>query len=187
MDAVGRVHQALSRSELQLSELTARRLGAFLGKTTSVVYHRWGCLDGLLYAVAQRGFDELAEVLLEGFHRRGPIGLAEAYVGFGLDKRVLYSLMFDRVYDWDALRKGGTFDTEQPGIQLWGASVALMASGGSADPEADARLLFATLHGVVSLAASGRANVGELSSSDRDVALRLARRAIVHLLPTEKT
>jgi len=187
MDAVARIHQALSRSELQLSELTARRLGAFLGKTTSVVYHRWGCLDGLLYAVAQRGFGELGEGLAVALQRSGPGGLAEAYVGFGLDKRVLYSLMFDRVYDWDALRKAGEFDTAQPSIQLWDASIAMMASGGSAEPETDARLLFATLHGIVSLAASGRANVGELSSSDRDVALRLARRAVAHLLPLEMT
>ena len=33
---------ALASGDLGFEDLTARRLGSFLGKTTSVLYHHWG-------------------------------------------------------------------------------------------------------------------------------------------------
>ena len=53
--------------------------------------------------------------------------------------------------------------------------VEMVHASGSKDPIADARLLMAGLHGLVSFAASGRMNTGDLSRSDRAVALASAR------------
>ncbi len=63
-----------------------------------------------------------------------------------------------------------------PGLVQWETMVAWFANLGSDDPDGDARLLYAGLHGLVSLASTGRANIGDLNTSDRDMAISLARR-----------
>jgi AcrR family transcriptional regulator len=183
-ETVGKVCRALSRGRLKLDQLTARGLGGFLGKTTSVVYHHFGSLDGFLFAVGQGGFAELANrlrgVLAEGGRLEE---LAEAFVGFGLDTPALYTLMFERRYDWAALRKRGALDAQGPGLATWSELVAFLAGAGSPDPEGDARLLMAGLHGLVALAATGRANVGAMSRSDRDIAVASARSLARRICP----
>ena len=171
----GRVCEALTKGKLGAKDLTARRLSAFAGKTTSVLYHHWGCLDGFLYAVSQAGLGRLGQKLLGVIgNEDGLARAAEEFVRFGLDHPVLYELMFARQFDWDALRKQGK-TTEGPGMGLWSQLVAYFAGRGSEQPETDARLMFAGLHGLVHLALSGRANVGAISVSDRDTALSAAR------------
>lgn len=173
-DIPAQVCDALVSGKLDAKDLTARRLSAFAGKTTSVLYHHWGCLDGFLYAVSQAAVGRLGERLLTEIG--GDDGLARAaeeFVRFGVDHPVLYELMFVRRFDWDALRKQGR--TKGPGLGLWSQLVAYFAGRGSTHPQTDARLMFAGLHGLVHLALSGRANVGEISVSDRDTALSAAR------------
>lgn len=175
-DIPGRVCDALASGKLVAKDLTARRLSAFVGKTTSVLYHHWGCLDGFLYAVSQEAVGRLGQRLVTeigGDDRDGLARAAEEFVRFGVDNPALYELMFVRVFDWEALRKQGR--TQGPGLGLWAQLVAYFAGRGSEQPETDARLMFAGLHGLVHLALSGRANVGEISVSDRDTALSAAR------------
>lgn len=177
MDDMGvdRVMAALARGKLRLDGLTARRLSACLGKTTGALYHRWGSLDGLLFAVGQAGFEKLGRVLAERLAEGADLGeLCAAFVRFGLDNAALYDLMFQRRYDWAELRRRGA-TAASPGLELWRALAARLAASGSANPEEDARLLYAGLHGLVSLAASGRANVGVLGRTDREVAEAAAR------------
>jgi len=182
--AVGRVFSALQKGRLKSDRLTARDLGAFVGKTTSVLYHHWGSLDGFLYAVSERGFEELGKRLITAFEQSGDFGaVAEAFVAFGLDSPDLYGLMFERRYDWTALRKSGALPADPPGMLLWHSFVSELARSGSPNPEVDARLIYAGLHGLVSLAASGRANVGVLSKTDRDVALSHARELVRRIVP----
>jgi hypothetical protein len=177
-DAIERVLRAIEAGELGQDDLTARRLGAFLGKTTSVLYHHWGSLDVFLYDVGQAGFAELAGVL-------GPLppcDMAEAYVRFAVERPVLYELMFHRRWDWAALR--ARRDTRASvGFGLWQALVGRLAAAGSADPDTDARILYAALHGIASLAISGRANVGNLERSDLETAVHAARQLIHRLIP----
>jgi AcrR family transcriptional regulator len=179
MDAsenVGRVVKALERGRLRLDQLTARGLGAFLGKTTSVVYHHYGSLDGFLFAVSQAGFVELGARLRLVLERGGSLeDVCEAFVAFGLDAPALYALMFERRYDWALLRRAGMFEKKPLGLDLWSGLITLLGSAGSRAPDSDARLLMAGLHGLVSLAATGRANVGALERTDREVALASAR------------
>lgn len=180
-DTASRVCRALSRGRLELDRLTARGLSSFLGKTTSVVYHHFGSLDGLLFAVAQRGYAELSDALRSAGSRLDD--LAEAFVTFGLARPALYHLMFERRYDWAALRRAGAFDKPSPGLELFGGLTDLVRRTGSPDPEGDARLLFAGLHGTVSLASTGRANVGALAHTDREIAIAAARSLARRICP----
>jgi AcrR family transcriptional regulator len=166
-EPVEAILKALLAGSLSSGDLTARQLGAFLGKTTGHVYHHWGSLDGLLFSVSQAGFAHLARDLRA---RHGGLEeVAVAFVDFGLEHPALYELMFERRFDWAALREQGRLTPDAlPGLGIWGA----LATAIGAD---EARLLFAGLHGLVSLAASGRANIGALTQSDREVARTSAR------------
>jgi hypothetical protein len=66
-------------------------------------------------------------------------------------------------------------------MELWRGLVAQVAAFGSQKPLDDARLFVAGLHGLVSMALSGRANVGTLEVSDKDAAISAARR-LAHLI-----
>ncbi len=144
-EAIRTIRDALVAGELGVDGLTARRLSARLGRTTSVLYHHWGSLDGFLFAVAQDGYRLLGERLLAAAGEGLP-GVAEAYIDFGLEQGTLYGLMFERTWDWDALRAAGAM-TDLPGLVLWDRVTDILAAGGSDDPPRDALLLHAALHG----------------------------------------
>jgi len=175
-EAPVQVCDALLDGTLGAPDLTARRLSAHLGKTTSVLYHHWGSLDGFLYAVSRAAMSRLGEHVLGGL-TSGPElpTIAEAFVTFGIEQPVLYGLMFERRYDWDSLRAAGVFDEQGGSVDLWQALVTFFEAGGSQQADTDARVLFAALHGLVSLAHSGRANVGALSITDLEAATAAAR------------
>jgi AcrR family transcriptional regulator len=183
-DLPGVVCDALASGKLGTADLSARQLGAFLGKTTSVLYHHWGSLDGFLFAVSQHGVRKLGEHVVKKLGKGGDLSdMAAGFVSFGLDHPALYELMFERRYDWKALRESGAFTSESPGLGLFTSMTAFLAGAGSTDADGDARILFAGLHGLVSLALSGRANVGMLSRSDRELAVASARKLARRLLP----
>lgn len=170
-----RVAAALGGGELGIGDLTARQIGSFLGKTSSLLYRRFGSLDGFLHEVAQAGFRALVR-RLEAAAGRGEIAdLAAAFVAFGLESPALYYVMFEHRYDWEELRHAGALSDEAAGLAIWRRVVDELSRAGSAAPATDARLLYAGLHGLVSLASGGRANVGEMATSDRDIALASAR------------
>jgi AcrR family transcriptional regulator len=178
------IYDALMAGELDAGDLTARRLCRFLGKTTGALYHHYGSLDGLLFEVSQRGYATLRQELERVFARQGDLGdVAEAFVDFGLDHPELYPLMFERRFDWAALRSRGAFERTVESANLLDAVACVLEEAGSTDVAMDGRLLFAGLHGLVSLAASGRANVRALDRSDRDVARDAARALAERILP----
>ncbi|MDB4972912.1 MAG: hypothetical protein JWN48_1253 [Myxococcaceae bacterium] len=183
-DATARVFRALERGELKAAELSARQVCAFLGYTTGHLYHHFGSLDGLLCRVAQYAFERFGARLIAagGALRDGP-AMAEAFVEFGLAHPLLYGLMFDRHYDWAALHARGLVGPAAPSVQLWKTLVAEISARGTKRPEDDARVLFAGLHGLVSVARSGRANIGALELTDREAAIAAARRLAELILP----
>ncbi len=184
MDPIRKIRDAIIRGELTPAKLSARSLAAYLGKTTSVLYHHWGSVDGVLFAVSESGFELLCAALEDVRAASGQLpDYAEAIVRFGLRHPTLYGLMFERHYDWDALRAAGTFDIVQPSMSLWNTFVSEITATGSSEPDSDARILYAALHGMVSLALSGRANVGALSATDEDVAISSARTLAKRLCP----
>ncbi|MBL9024648.1 MAG: WHG domain-containing protein [Myxococcales bacterium] len=180
-DPAERIFRALLSGRLSASSLTARDLGAFLGKTTGAIYHRWGSLDGLLFAVTQAGFAHLGETIAAVHDKTGDLSaVAVAFVDFGLAHPELYALLFERHFDWTDLRARGALGGETPGLGLWRALAARLGAE-------EARILYAGLVGLVSLAASGRANVGLTTKSDRDVARASARRLVSLLLSVSRT
>ncbi len=185
-DLIDTIYRALLAGELSDEDLSARRIGKLLGKTTSVLYHHFGSLDGFLFAVSQRGYADLKATLEVAFRRRSDLAdVAEAFVGFALDHPALYPLMFERRFDWDKLRAAGAFDAVTPSGEMLAGLLCLLEAGGSADPIGDGRLFVAGLHGLASLAASGRMNAGELSSPDRAVAVASARGLARRVVPEE--
>jgi AcrR family transcriptional regulator len=182
--AIERIYQALIRRELDDADLSARRIASFLDKTTGAVYHRWGSIDALLFAVSQRGFVDLGARLTAAWSKAQSLAdCAATYVEFGLDHPELYPLMFERRFDWAKLRAAGAFQKSTPGSGLLASIVCLLGEAGSTAPLADTRLLMAGLHGLVSFAASGRMNTGDLTASDRDVAIAAARDLATRLTP----
>jgi AcrR family transcriptional regulator len=180
--AVNRVCRALAKGRISVDSITARDLAKFVGKTTSLLYHHWGSLDGFLYAVSQQGFEELGQRFEAVMKSGGGLPeLAEEFVGFGLESPALYALMFERRYDWPALKKSGAFERVGSATAMWQALVGYLKSAGSEDPDMDARLFYAGLHGMVSLAVSGRANFGALTKTDREIAILAARRLALRL------
>ncbi len=175
------VLSGLERGEIGLGDLTARRLGGLVGKTTSVLYHHFGSLDGFLYRVSQAGFSKLAEHLVSCGPKLEDI--AVGFVEFGLDRPCLYGLMFERRFDWARLRDQGYFEDTAPGLDMWSSLIATIEAHGSKTPDVDARLLYSGLHGLVSQALSGRANVGALDVPDRDMATELARQLVRRIAP----
>lgn len=175
-DGAEKIHGALASGQLTAEDLSTRKLGAFLGRTTGAVYHRWGSLDGLLFAVSQRGFEDLGARLASVWAKSKSLAdCAAAYVEFGLAQPAIYGLMFEHRFDWAALRSTGAFERVTPGSQLLTSVVCLLEESGSTNAVADTRLLMAGLHGIVSFATSGRMNTGELMSTDRAIALASAR------------
>ncbi|WP_437552465.1 TetR/AcrR family transcriptional regulator [Sorangium sp. So ce367] len=165
MDAdepVERVFMALCEGRLTRDELTARKIAAFLGQTTMVLYHHFGSLDGFLIRVDGLGWRRLAE-RLDARARAGADAraLAVGYVEFALCHPDLYWLMAERRFDRARLREQGRLRLARP---LWSSFVELLRHHGSRRPEEDTYVLFAGLHGIAMLALSGRANLGEVSS-----------------------
>jgi hypothetical protein len=181
MDPVQRVVDGLASGEIGEADLTARRLGALLGKTTSVLYHHFGSLDLFLFAVSQAGFARLGAALAPA---RSLDEAAASYLDFAVARPVLYRLMFERAWNWAELKKHRDLRTST-GFQLWTGLVQRLRLAGSSAPEADARVFYAGLHGLASLAISGRANVDDLTRTDRESAGHAARR-LVALITTSR-
>ncbi len=174
-EAVERVHAALERRELATSELTARRLGELLGQTTAVIYHRWGSLEGFLYAVAVVGFGRVGDRLEAMDSERASLeDVAEYLVCFAVDHPELYELMQERRWDWAALRKGGHLRPAET-MRAAAALQAIFTREGLSRPMERVRLFAAGMHGIAAMAITGRLNAGENQTPDRVVAIRTAR------------
>jgi AcrR family transcriptional regulator len=167
-DAVERIRRAIEDGTLAAEDLTARRICAELGKTTSVLYHHWGSLDAFLYDVAQSGFLELAA------HLRAVGSLddaAEVWVRFAVERPVLYQLMFHRAWDPAALEARDR--SVSVGVRIWQVGVERLRALGASDPETDARLLYAGLHGLASLTLSDRTDLADAVGAARRLVQRL--------------
>jgi AcrR family transcriptional regulator len=174
VDLVHQVRRALEKGALPADALSSRGIAALLGQSTSVVYHRWGSLDGLLFAVATSGFEELGtklEALLA--EKKGAKKVAEGYVSFALDRPALYALMTERSFDADALRAGGITAKRPSPARVVKALAAAVGhrTGKGEDPDGadDVRLFHAALHGLAVL------------PGEREAALRAARRLVKRL------
>lgn len=132
--------------------LRVRDLAQAAGQSTMGVYTHFGSKQGLLEQLYLHGFRRLAERLdgvAGGAGRRHLLDFALAYRSFAVENEALYGLMFERaVPDFvpsDDSRLAGlsTFETLTAHLAAWRPDFAA--------PAADAHLVWATMHGLVTI------------------------------------
>jgi len=133
--------------------LRIRDLAAAAGQSTMGVYTHFGSKQGLLEQLYLYGFRRLEERLnsvpSDGRGREELLAFALAYRAFALDNEALYGLMFERAtpdfVPSDASRLAGlsTFEMLVTRVADWRPD--------RSDPAADAHLLWATMHGLVTI------------------------------------
>jgi AcrR family transcriptional regulator len=133
--------------------LRVRDLSEAVGKSTMGVYTHFGSKQGLLEQLYLHGFrrleDQLAAVASAGNSEQELLAFALAYRDFALDNEALYGLMFERgtpdFIPSDDSRMAGlkTFEMLAQRISDWRPDLA--------DPAPQAHLVWATMHGLVSI------------------------------------
>src|SRR3954467_3623732 len=133
--------------------LRIRDLAAAAEQSTMGVYTHFGSKQGLLEQLYLYGFrgveDRLNSVPSGGQGRQDLLAFALAYRAFALDNEALYGLMFERAtpdfVPSDASRLAGlsTFQLLATRVGEW--------RPGFSDPAADAHLIWATMHGLVTI------------------------------------
>jgi AcrR family transcriptional regulator len=172
------VRDALKAGKLRAEDLTARGLGEFLGKTSSVLYHHWGSLDRFLYAVSRASLATFSEALIESLDSPEPLrAAARTYVRMALKHPALFHLALLRPFDWEDLRKSGQLAEEEALRAFW-PLVEGLEKLGSPRPLVDARVFHASVHGIASLTAAGRMNSGDLSQTDEQAAYEAVDRVV---------
>ena len=133
--------------------LRVRDLAAATDQSTMGVYTHFGSKQGLLEQLYLRGFELLERRLnsvasdVEG--KQELEAFANAYRSFALENEALYGLMFERAapdfIPSDASRMAGlgTFEMLAQRVAKWRPDFA--------NPAADAHLIWATMHGLVTI------------------------------------
>ncbi len=133
--------------------LRIRDVAAAAEQSTMGVYTHFGSKQGLLEQLYLQGFRRLEErldsVASGGEGRRELLAFALAYRAFALDNEALYGLMFERAapdfVPSDASRLAGLSTFEMLATRVAALRPDLT------DPAPDAHLLWATMHGLVSI------------------------------------
>ena len=138
--------------------LRIRDLAAAAEQSTMGVYTHFGSKQGLLEQLYLHGFrrleDRLSSVPSDGQGGQDLLAFALAYRAFALDNEALYGLMFERAtpdfIPSDDSRMAGlkTFEMLAERIADW--------QPGLADPARNAHLVWATMHGLVSIGLTHR-------------------------------
>jgi AcrR family transcriptional regulator len=133
--------------------LRVRDLATAAGQSTMGVYHHFGSKQGLLEQLYLLGFERLTERLSsvpsDGRGREELLEFALAYRAFAVDNEALYGLMFERAtpdfIPSDASRRVGlsTFEMLAARFADWRPDAT--------DPAADAHLVWAAMHGLVTI------------------------------------
>jgi AcrR family transcriptional regulator len=159
MEVTSTTRESLLEAALRLLEergpgaLRVRDLSEAVGKSTMGVYTHFGSKQGLLEQLYLHGFsrleDRLTTVPSAGNDEQEILAFALAYREFALENEALYGLMFERgtpdFVPSDDSRMAGlkTFEMLTHRISGWQPDLA--------DPASHAHLIWATLHGLVSI------------------------------------
>ncbi|MDT5077791.1 MAG: hypothetical protein QOJ80_2428 [Mycobacterium sp.] len=142
--------------------VTTRRLSAQIEYSQPVLYNHFTGMEQIADAVAIDGFGELADVTRAARQRAGTPSdvlarIAHAYLDFARDNPAVYDAMFIRA---TALR----FAAEDTPPQLTAAFAEMHQAVGLIADEQDAdaltEVLWAALHGLVTLSRAGRLRAG---------------------------
>jgi AcrR family transcriptional regulator len=138
--------------------VTTRRLSAEIEYSQPVLYKHFAGMDGIVASVAVQGFGELADVLAAA--RAGAAGgrdalarVAHAFIGFARDNPALFDAMFTRTTTLPFAAEDTPAELNAGFAELR-AAVDLVA--GTRDPDTLTEVVWASLHGLVTLDRSGR-------------------------------
>jgi AcrR family transcriptional regulator len=138
--------------------VTTRRLSAEIEYSQPVLYKHFSGMDGIVASVAVQGFGELADALAaaRGSAADGQDALARvahAFIGFAHDNPALFDAMFTRATTLP-------FAASDTPAELTAAFAELRAAvetvAGPRDPDTLAEVVWAALHGLVTLDRAGR-------------------------------
>jgi AcrR family transcriptional regulator len=138
--------------------VTTRRLSTEIEYSQPVLYKHFSSMEGVVASVAVQGFGELADALsaARSGATDGPDALARvahAFIGFAHDNPALFDAMFTRA---TTLR----FAAPETPAELNAAFAELRAAvdlvAGPRDTDTLAEVVWAALHGLVTLDRSGR-------------------------------
>ena len=138
--------------------VTTRRLSTEIEYSQPVLYKHFSSMDGIVAAVAVQGFGELADALASA--RRGATDghdalarVAHAFIRFARDNPALFDAMFTRATTLH-------FAAEDTPAELHAAFAELRAAvdmvAGSRDADTLTEVLWAALHGLITLDRGGR-------------------------------
>jgi len=138
--------------------VTTRRLSAEIEYSQPVLYKHFSSMEGVVSAVAVQGFGELGEALAAA--RAGATGgadalarVAHAFIGFAHDNPALFDAMFTRATTLHFAAEDTPAELNAAFAELRGA-VDMIA--GTRDADTLAEVVWAGLHGLVTLDRSGR-------------------------------
>jgi len=141
--------------------LTMRRVAAAVGCSTTVLYTAFGSKDGLADALFREGFERLRHHLEAVASGDGPLArlraLAHAYRDSALESRSYYGVMFQQAIPGyrpsaaSLAAAGASLEVLTDAVRACMDAGALRAG----DPRAVAEVLWAAVHGAVSLELAG--------------------------------
>jgi len=138
--------------------VTTRRLSTEIEYSQPVLYKHFSNMEGIVESVAVQGFGELADVLSAartgaGDNHRALERVAHAFIAFAHDNPALFDAMFTRATTLH-------FAAPDTPAELIAAFTELRAAAamaaGTRDADTLAEVLWAALHGLVTLDRSGR-------------------------------
>jgi AcrR family transcriptional regulator len=159
--------------------VTTRRLSTEIEYSQPVLYKHFSGMEEIAQAVAIDGFRELAEVLLKartgaGEPEHALRRIAHAYIDFARDNPALYDAMFTRA---TTLNFAAADTPPQLSAAFAELREAVVAIAGDRDADTVAEVFWSALHGLTTLARSGRLRAGH----DSDRVDLLAAQFVPHL------
>lgn len=159
-DAKGEILAAASAlfEQRGIDGLSMRQIAAEIGVSATAIYHHFDDKNAMMAAVCAAGFEEFGARLAATASEPTPLDALRAagreYVDFALTHPMHYDVMMVRPHEW-ALGPHADADPESFAGLLAMVSAAQAAGQLSpGDPREAAHMLWAALHGVVSLALS---------------------------------
>ena len=138
------------------ASLNLRKVAREVGVTHPAAYRHFASKEALLEAVAQEGFEELADALHESI-KGGKKGLeptlhalARTYLSFALDNPELTRVMFALISAEARMQNEPLYAASKRAYAVLTASVAALDGDASVD-SADSVVVWASLHGLAKL------------------------------------
>ena len=141
--------------------VTTRRLSTEIEYSQPVIYKHFASMEDLVEAIALDGFSELAQALDQARGDAAPgdeLGaVARAYYAFAIDNPALYDAMFTRATQ---LRFGVGGSAAPLAATFKAVSAAVATIAGHRDVETLTEVLWAALHGLITLHRTDRVRPG---------------------------